>query len=114
MKVVNLDLLIKEIHCLYSDDLGIVENIECLPTTEISQWIPIKQSLPTKTDEYLCTVEWYGTSTKKLLIQNGHTIETRLKMVYYLDSHKQFKEQDGCCRYKVIAWKDEQPYKKGE
>ena len=76
-----------------------------------SRWIPCSERLPDKTDEYLCTVEWYGTSTKRLLISNGHEIERRIKIVHYLDSTKSFKECDGFSTYKVIAWKLSEPWK---
>lgn len=74
-------------------------------------WIPCSKRLPDKTDEYLCTVEWYGTSSKELLINNGYEIEKRIKIVQYLDSIKSFKECDGFSAYKVVAWKLSEPWK---
>jgi len=80
---------------------GFIEDIESQPT--VNEWIPCREILPSKTDEYLCTVEWYGTSTKKLLISNGYNIEKRIMLVHFLDSTKTFKEIDNFCTYKVIA-----------
>ena len=73
-------------------------------------WMPVSEYLPEETGEYLCTVEWYGTSTKKLLINNGYEIGKRIMLVHYLDSNKSFKECEGFCTYKVIAWKLQELY----
>ena len=74
-------------------------------------WIPITERLPEETGDYLCTVEWYGTSTKKLLIGNGCEIGRRIMMVHFLNNAKSFKECELFCTYKVIAWKNEEPWK---
>lgn len=99
-------------------DAGLDEQEECVDmaifalTQQLNNgWIPCSERLPDKTDEYLCTVEWYGTSTKRLLISNGHEIERRIKLVHYLDSNKSFKECDEFCTYKVLAWKLQEPWK---
>ena len=77
-------------------------------------WIPVDSNhFPKKTGDYLCTVEWYGTSTKELLEMNGHPIEKKLMMVHYLDSTHNFQEVSGFCRYKVLAWKEQELYQDG-
>ncbi len=88
-------------------DMAINKAIEVL---DVDKWIPASDNLPNKTGDYLCTVEWYGTSTKKLLISNGHEIERRIMFVHYLNSEKSFKELDRFCTYKVLAWKLQEPY----
>lgn len=75
---------------------------EVLSSQEL--WIPTSERLPEETGEYQCTVEWYGTSTKKQLIENNHIIEKRVINVCFLESISAFKEQDGFCTYEVIAW----------
>jgi hypothetical protein len=83
-------------------------NMDCdsfdLCITENDGWIPVSERLPKETGYYLCSIEWYGTSTKELLISNGHDIENRIMIVHYLKSEETFKEVDNFCRYKVIAW----------
>ena len=105
MRLGDLDKLRKEIHLEYSDDLGILDVIDRQPTVEIPQWIPCSERLPEETGYYLCSVEWYGTSTKELLISNGHEIQDRIMLIHYLESNKSFKEIENFSTYKIIAWR---------
>ena len=80
---------------------------------QVPQWIPCSERLPEETGYYLCSVEWYGTSTKELLISNGHEIQDRIMLLPYLESNKSFKEIENFSTYKVIAWQPlqlPQPY----
>ncbi|WP_455717709.1 hypothetical protein [Anaerosporobacter sp.] len=84
-----------------------IENI-----CEVSaKWIPVLERLPDETGYYRCSVEWYGTSTKKLLLKSGYEIENRLMDIHFLKSSNSFKENTEFCTYEVIAWKPlEEPY----
>lgn len=85
--------------------------IKALEQQEKDKWIPVNEEFPKEDEDYLCTIEWYGTSTKELLVKNGYKIERRLKLVHFLNSDKSFKECDEFCTYKVLAWKNQCLYK---
>lgn len=85
--------------------------IKALEQQESERWIPVSERLPEETGYYRCSVEWYGTSTKELLIGNGNEIKNRVIDVHFLKSENAFKTVDGYCTFKVIAWKPiEEPY----
>lgn len=95
--------------------IGVIASIiHYMPVTDRKdeeRWIPVNEELPKEDGDYLCTIEWYGTSTKELLVKNGYKIEIRLKLVHFLSSDKSFKECDEFCTYKVLAWKNQCLYK---
>ncbi len=55
MRAIDADALRQEIHCWYSDDLGILEHIDAQPTIQPEpHWIPVTERMP---EEH----EWLGT-----------------------------------------------------
>lgn len=72
---------------------------------KIGEWIPCSKRLPEETGEYLCTVEWYGSSNKENLILSNIEIPICVMVVHFLASNKSFKEYINFCNYKVIAWR---------
>ena len=86
-------------------------SIELLEHEDKERWTSVSEDLPKEDGDYLCTIEWYGTSTKEWLIKNGYEIGRRLKLVHFLNSDKSFKECDEFCTYKVLAWKNQGLYK---
>lgn len=85
------------------DAAGVLMAIDEQETIE-NKWISVSERLPTQTDEYLCTVEWYGSSNRENLVMHGHDISKRVMIVHFLASNKSFKEHIDFCNYKVIAW----------
>lgn len=83
-------------------------------TKLIGDWISVEDNLPPRTGEYLCTIEWYGTVSEKILKQRGIQCELKVKIVGYHDSYQTFQQCDGFCNFKVIAWMElPSSYKKG-
>lgn len=72
--------------------------------TKVGEWISCSERMPEETGEYLCTVEWYGSSDKENLISSNIEIPRRVMMVHFLASNKSFKESINFCNYKVLAW----------
>ena len=96
----------------YDESVDLIECINNQP--QVHQWISCSERLPKETGYYLCSVEWYGTSTKELLISNGHEIQDRIMLIHYLESNKSFKEIENFSTYKVIAWQPLPSVWKGE
>lgn len=97
------------------------EVIECVnvctmykkPT--LTEWILVEDKFPPRTGEYLCTIEWYGTSCEEILKQRNIQCELKVKIIGYQDSYQTFQQCDGFCNFKVIAWMElPSSYKKGE
>src|SRR5574344_709069 len=117
MRLIDADkLLYDDIDCKDGHTYMVVRafEIDSQPTVEVPQWIPCSERLPEETGYYLCSVEWYGTSTKELLISNGHEIQDRIMLIHYLESNKSFKEAENFSTYKVIAWQPLPSVWKGE
>lgn len=69
VKINTDDYTIKQ--CKYDIEWAenIIKALEELQEYKETDWISANERLPEKTGEYICTVEWHGTSTKKATYQ---------------------------------------------